>query len=502
MAINFIVNDPLAGPSAPAMAPRSPAAERPATRSGFNYSNTQAEGVAEPGTLQFLFWQAREAAILAVRAYESSAGAHALWQGNRRKIALRQDRGVDLNAYYDRLSFSFFHQTLGGKTYSSGASTDVVAHEVGHGLLDALRPDLFTANYFEVAAVHEAFGDCIAILTALADADTRDKLLALAPDLRKRNFVESTAEELSHAIGLLLPGHNASAPRRAFNTFKYQLPSTLPSHGGPGALINEIHSFGMVFSACFWDLIANLFAAGAQKDSAALLASARLAGRILIAGSKYAPVAPRFMQSVGRTMTLADQVMHGGANREHIRDAFARHAILLGTNAMLAPTALLAGAAPTAGKLSAATRKDLARRLGGAPGARLALQPDPLPGVRGVGAVQSRVVTLTGLHPLLQGVIALAQEPVVVGSSGGRAALLGALPNPLDTQAEVQAFVASLLAHRRIQLPGEAARSHPQHATHAVKTVGGKKVLTRVRFACACHPAAPSPAGRGTAAKA
>jgi Zn-dependent metalloprotease len=47
-----------------------------------------------------------------------------------------------------------------------GASTDVVAHEVGHGLLDSARPDSST-SILEVGAFHEAFGDCIAMLTAL-----------------------------------------------------------------------------------------------------------------------------------------------------------------------------------------------------------------------------------------------------------------------------------------------------------------------------------------------
>jgi len=66
-------------------------------------------------------------------------------------------------------------------------------------------------------------------------------------------------------------------------------------------------------------------------------AAATLAGKLLIAGVKDALVTPRFVQSVGRAMTLSDQALHGGANREHIGDAFARHGIMLGSNAMMAP---------------------------------------------------------------------------------------------------------------------------------------------------------------------
>lgn len=82
----------------------------------------------------------------------------------------------------------------------------------------------------------------------------------------------------------------------------------------------------------------------------------------------------------------------------------------------------------------------------------------------------------------------------MVGRSGARAAVMGAMPNNADTDTEVQAFVASLVEHRRIAFPksGRAAAvasSYPQHTTHEIKSVGGKKVLQRVRFACTCHPA-------------
>jgi Fungalysin metallopeptidase (M36) len=415
MTINFVPNDPRAGAAAPSIRQQKRRPTRPASRSGFIYSNTSPQGVAPVGTPKFLFWQAREAAIAAVEAWEASAGPHKLWQGSRTQLPLLQDHGVDLNAFYNRASFSFFHEMVGNTKFFSGASTDVVAHEVGHGLLDSVRPEFFDVNFLEVGAFHEAFGDCIAMLTALGDHETRTKLLAAAPNLRKRNFVETTAEDLSRGIALAIPGHNAAEPRHAFNTFKFQIPSTLPSNGGPGALINEVHSFGMIFTGCFWDLIANLFAASSSKTEATLLTASRLAGELLIAGVKAAIVTPRFMQSVGRAMTLADQSLHAGAHHDHIRDAFARHSIGLGSNAMLAPSMALQGAAPRGASLDATTRKDLRQRLGSASGARLSLSSANLFGTEVVHAVQTRSVDLGKLHSELKGVVALAQEPVMAG---------------------------------------------------------------------------------------
>jgi hypothetical protein len=76
------------------------------------------------------------------------------------------------------------------------------------------------------------------------------------------------------------------------------------------------------------------------------LSAARVAGKLLIEAAKVAVVAPRFLQAIGRSTVLADQMLNGGANGLHIRNAFQAHDIMLGTSAMLAPTMALAGTAP------------------------------------------------------------------------------------------------------------------------------------------------------------
>jgi hypothetical protein len=499
MSINFIPNDPLAGPSAPGMRVKAKRPNRPASRASFTFSNAVAEGTLAPGTPGFLFWQCREAGLAALETWETFAGQLTRWQGNRKKLPLRQDVGVDVNAFYDRASFSFFHRAIGPKTFFSGASTDVVSHEVGHGLLDSIRPQLWDAPFLEAGAFHEAFGDCTAILTALSDLDTRKALLAATPTLRKRNFVESTAEELSDGIRRLLPTHNAAEPRHAFNTFQFQIPETLPDDGGPGELIDEVHSFGMVFTGCFYDLIAAIFADQAAQTEASLLASARTAGGLLVEGAKTALITPRFFQAVGRAMVLADEQSHAGANRDRIRDAFLKHNVLLGANAMLAPAATLAGAAPRLGRgasIGAATRKDLSARLGAARGTRLTVERAEVSGQSFARVVHTQTVALGALDSRLKGVSIAADVPVMVGESGGRAAVMGHMPEPVSTEHEVNAFVESLLSHGQIEFEGggrgaRAAVGGPagpakpvSRETHRVKTMGGKKLLSRVRFHC------------------
>jgi len=499
MPINFIPNDPLAGSSAPGERVTTKRKNRPASRASFTFSNPSPDGTFAAGTPGFLFWQCREAGLAALEAWESFAGQLTRWQGNRKKLPLLQDVAEKLNAFYDRDSFSFFHKTIGTKTFFSGASTDVVSHEVGHGLLDSIRPELWDAPFLEAGAFHEAFGDCMAVLTALNDLDTRKKLLASTTTLRKRNFVESTAEELSDGIRRLQATHNAAEPRHAFNTFQFQIPETLPDDGGPGELIDEVHSFGMVFTGCFYDLIAAIFAAQSAKTEAKLLASAKAAGALLVEGAKTAPITPRFFQAVGRAMVLADQQLNGGANRDRIRAAFEKHNVLLGANAMLAPAAALAGGAPRLGRRAAigpATRKDLAARLGAARGARLSVEGAEVSGQPFARVVHTQKVALGTLDNRLKGVTIDADVAVMVGESGGRAAVMGHMPEPVSTEREVHAFVESLLSHGQIEFDGGGPRTRAAMAsvagrkeavsreTHRVKTVGGKKALERVRFHC------------------
>ncbi len=66
-------------------------------------------------------------------------------------------------------------------------------HEEGHALLDMIRPDFFEVPFIEVGALHEAFGDCVAILTALNDRSIREAVLSTSSDLSSKHFVQAMA---------------------------------------------------------------------------------------------------------------------------------------------------------------------------------------------------------------------------------------------------------------------------------------------------------------------
>lgn len=513
MTINFIPNDPTARDSMPAR--KQPArADRPAGRAGFNFENHSPEGEFGFDTRDFLFWQSREAALATVEAWEAYAGDLTKWASRSPSIQRRIDVSLTfndgetfgaqrLNAFYDTQGVRFFDFNDGAQTTFSGQSTDTVSHEVGHALLDSQRPDLFGSSMPEVGAFHEAFGDIVAMLTALADSGTRLKLLQLTPDLSQPNFVESSMEYLSAAINRQFGNVAPSKPRRSLNQFQWQLPETLPAgsfNDLPEKLSREGHSFCRVFSGTFYDVLRGIFTASGAGNEAALATAAQTAGKLLVDAVRQTPETARYFQAVGRAMVKADDISNGGANREIIGKAFAGHSIMLGSAAMTAPTAALAGPAPTilktGARIAASTLTDLRERIGAKKGAKFAVRSLAMLGEGVAEAVHRREVKLGDIDKRLKGVIAYAAEPVLVGASGTRAAVLGALPQPNRTENEVAAFVETLLKNGRIALGKPVAKKalafalpEPKSnnvATHVIRSVGGKQVLSRIRFMCVC----------------
>jgi hypothetical protein len=503
MTINFLPNDPLATDHMP-LRHQEARANRPSNRAGFAFFNQVPEQRYDVGTNEFLFWQCREAALAAVENWESLNGNLTEWARTGKKLELSQDF-VDpeftgprkLNAFYDGtgLRFFVFEQADGIKIFS-GISTDTVAHETGHALLDTLRPEFLTVgNFVEIAAFHEGFADCYALLTVLADKPTRQAVLAQSPDLGP-NFVETLSEYLSDAIRRQFGNVSPSKPRQALNQFKWKLPSALPAgdfNDPPELLSREAHNFSRVFTGCFYDTLRNIFNASGGGDEAKLAATARTAGLLLIAAAKSAPNTPRFFSAMGRAMLLADQDQNDGANQNAIRSAFEGHDVLLGTSPV-APTAVLDGVAPsvlkTSAKLAAATVKDIKERLHAT---SLAVVPHSMFGSKLAAAIHHRDITLGTLDKRLKGVVAIASETVLVGASGARAAVMGAMPEVNQSEDEVRAFVETLLTHDKIDWDGTKNKPRrkdkdlPYGVTHVVRSKGGKKILTRVRYFCGCH---------------
>src|SRR5262249_35816572 len=105
----------------------------------------------EAGTAPFRYWVAAEALRRGADFWAGLLPAGTSWQPGP-VLQVWLDQGVDLNVYYDRRGLNFFHDSAGGTTVYSGESPDVACYELGHAILDALRPELWDASSDEVAA--------------------------------------------------------------------------------------------------------------------------------------------------------------------------------------------------------------------------------------------------------------------------------------------------------------------------------------------------------------
>ena len=496
MAIRFVPNDPMSVDVLPPREqPPRPDPGEPAV--GFSYTAPVPEAVYQLDSVEFRFWQCREAALATLEAWAALRPPPPAWHNGQRVLPLQHDAGRGLNAHYDRTAVAFLGwETAARKTFPA-ASTDAVAHEVGHALLDAVRPELWESVYTETAAFHEAFADCMALLVSLFDLPSRLALLQGGGQLRVTNFLEGLAEDVAEGVRLENGANDPqSLPRRALNALQWEIPVNLPPAGPPAALTAEAHSFSRVFTGCFYDTVCNIFASQANQDEQGLLTAATTAGRLLITGAMAAPESARFFQAVGRAMILDDEIASGGAHHAAIRDGFAGHNIAIGSTVMLAPTSRLDGSAPTVdaaagtAALPAAARRDLLERIGARRG-RLNVTGRQIGTQAITMAVHQRGVSLGKLTPRLKGVVTQAAESILVGSSASHPVVLGHLPDARTTLDEVHHFVGTLLEHGAIGFKtakrAAARKAAPESQslpTHTLQTRGGKTVLKRIRFSC------------------
>ena len=283
-----------------------------------------------PGTRGFRYWTAAEALRRAADFWGALLPRGTSWQPGR-TLRVTLDAGVDLNAYYDRRGLSFFHDTVGKTTVYSGESPDVVCHELGHAVLDALRPELWDAMSVEVAAFHESFGDISALLAGLQLPSLRRAVLAeTGARIGRSSRLSRLAEQLGWALRQILPGSaEPDCLRNAVNPFFYRAPETLPPSGPSSSLTAEPHSFSRVFTGGWFEALAGMLASRASAPTEADLLQVSLdAGRLLVDAIPAAPIVADYYSQVAAHLIESDAVLFRGRYRDALKSALVRRGIL------------------------------------------------------------------------------------------------------------------------------------------------------------------------------
>lgn len=198
--------------------------------------------------------------------YQRALGGIALpWQWNSENnsdpLSVYPRAGVTQNAYYSRTqkALKFFYFTPANKpTVYTCRSFDIVSHECGHAVLDALKPNWLLANNPpQTGGLHESFGDLTSIFLALSQMDQVEAVIAQTKaNLHDKTFLVDVAEQFGLALG------RPNGLRNADNDLKL-------SEVG-----NEVHAISQVFTGGIYDILADIFTAErqwARKDDARIL---------------------------------------------------------------------------------------------------------------------------------------------------------------------------------------------------------------------------------------
>jgi hypothetical protein len=453
-------------------------------------------GVFDPSSPEFRYWNTDAALARGVNFWGPLMPSGTQWSSNQRPLQVALDNGEDFNAFYARESgLNFFHGVVDrvspSVTVFSADSPDVVCHELGHAILDAVKPELFDAMSMEVGAFHEAFGDMSATLCALQFPSFREFVLQQTKGrLNVNSRLSQLARQLGWAIRVELDPSavDSDCLRNTCNRFFYQDPTGLPSSAPASQLSSEVHSFSRVFSGAFLDILAAMFQVGPTgspaTDSDKLEATARDAGKLLIEGVRLASVGSGFYSQVAAGMIQADQTLNGGRYRTALSSSFVKRGIL-------SPSA-----ATTLGK----DLKGPSARAFGVTGVAPSSQHLQFDGDNeGYKKTGSDLPTLS-LRPLATrfGVTVYLHMPVEPNRFAvAAAALSGGSQPPLNSEEDARSFLEDLIQRDRVcheKAPGafpaeltSPIEPGPSHRTHHLISEDGKILVKRHHFDCGFH---------------
>jgi hypothetical protein len=440
-----------------------------------------------PGTPGFRYWVTAEAVSRGISFWEAVLPTGTTWStSNPMRVAL-VEAGQDLNARYRRMDgLHFYRRPVGGFDVHSCESPDVVCHELGHAILDALKPQLFNAGDPEIAAFHESFGDISAILCALqVPSLCRTVLAETSGRLNVTSRLSRVAEQLGWAIRQLSPtAVDRDSLRNAANRFFYRRIDTLPPSAPANLLSSEAHSFSRVFTGAFLDILARMVATAGVPNEASVVAVSRDLGQLVVDAVHAAPIRTGYFTQVAAAMIKADQARFGGRYRSALNGSFIERGILSVGSAVAVADAPMPSRTPARAEGWVTFEASAGSAFVYSYGER-----DPDESFRrGLG--ETPELPLRSV-PLAGGVtvdVHAPDEPAVFEVAPAAAGVSAESNVDFNTSARI--FLEGLVTRREIDLgPSASLLADPGskdgvRVTHSLVTENGKTVLKRNHFNC------------------
>jgi hypothetical protein len=168
------------------------------------------------------------------------------WQWGLGPISVNPRAGIAPGACYSRSGrkIDFFSTKNGDMMNHSIRTFSVVAHEVGHAILDAIRPGYWSSWQAETGALHESFADLTAIFSTLSKHDMCRTIIFLSRgDLEDKSYFWITNG-----------GQSKTSDRefgKAFEAAEHDL--TMYD------VVAEVHDISLVFTGAMYDILTSIF---------------------------------------------------------------------------------------------------------------------------------------------------------------------------------------------------------------------------------------------------
>lgn len=233
------------------------------------------------------------------------------WAFGSEQLLVVPRAGEWANSVYDRdtHSLQFFWFQAGEQRIYTALSRDIVAHECGHALLDAVVPSLHDSPNPQALAIHEGIADLVAVLMAISSEKLRSKALERSDNsIDDITVFSSIAEEFGRA------NPSGGMPRAALRDLRNTDTMETVSHTNP-------HELCTVLSALFYDFLVATYKDIFQRatDHAvergvdvgnagahSLGSAAMIFRRVVLRGLEYLPPGDLGFVDVGRATLAAD----------------------------------------------------------------------------------------------------------------------------------------------------------------------------------------------------
>jgi hypothetical protein len=240
-------------------------------------------------------------AARAIDLVEYELGRLLTWGFEASRLIVLPHAGYMANAFFEEATHSlqlYSFRQPDGSIYHTSLVHDVVAHETGHALLDAVRDRYTEGNHRETAALHEAVGDLTAVFAAFSHEVVRAEFLkAAGPTLRGPNQVTSIADDFEASPTGSLALRDISAPVD---------PATFEETSDP-------HILSLKLTGAVWECLIRMYDAavahGADAETAFSTARSALQ-RMVVRGFDYLPPADATFAEFASAIYRADRFAH------------------------------------------------------------------------------------------------------------------------------------------------------------------------------------------------